>query len=63
MKKPQGFAAMDPQRVREIASAGGRAAVRRYTFTPEVARAAAIKSQAVQARRRAERFPNEKAKP
>lgn len=43
LKKPRGFAAMDPQRVREIASMGGRAAHEKgvaHEFSTEEARAA-----------------------
>jgi general stress protein YciG len=46
VKKARGFAAMDPQRQREIASLGGRAAHRLGTaheFTSEEARAAGRK--------------------
>lgn len=48
-KKPGGFASMDPQRQREIASLGGRAAHQKGTapeFTSEQARAAAKKRHA-----------------
>jgi general stress protein YciG len=41
--KPRGFAAMDPEKHREIARAGGRAAVEkgtRHSFTRETARVA-----------------------
>ncbi|MFN4896723.1 MAG: KGG domain-containing protein [Pseudomonadota bacterium] len=45
-KKPRGFAAMDPERQREIASKGGRIAHLRgnaHEFTPEEAREAGRK--------------------
>lgn len=45
-RAPRGFAAMDPQRQREIASLGGRAAHQSghaHEFTPEEARAAGRK--------------------
>lgn len=45
-RTPRGFAAMDPQRQREIASLGGRAAHQSghaHEFTPEEARAAGRK--------------------
>ena len=45
-KSPRGFAAMDPQRQREIASLGGRAAHQSghaHEFTSEEARAAGKK--------------------
>lgn len=45
-KNPRGFAAMDPQRQREIASLGGRAAHQSghaHEFTSEEARAAGKK--------------------
>lgn len=45
-KSPRGFAAMDPQRQREIASLGGRAAHQSghaHEFTSEEARAAGRK--------------------
>jgi general stress protein YciG len=45
-RTPRGFAAMDPQRQREIASMGGRAAPQSghaHEFTPEEARAAGRK--------------------
>lgn len=47
VKKPKGFAAMTPERRREIASAGGKAAQREgraHRFTTKLARAAGIKS-------------------
>ncbi len=43
-KKPRGFAAISPERQKEIASQGGRAAHaggKAHQFTPEEARAAA----------------------
>ena len=43
---PRGFAAMDPERQREVSSAGGRAAHqggRAHRFSPEEARAAGRK--------------------
>ena len=48
-KSPRGFAAMDPQRQREIASLGGRAAHQSghaHEFTSEEARAAGRKRHA-----------------
>lgn len=45
-RMPRGFAAMDPQKQREIASLGGRAAHQSghaHEFTPEEARAAGRK--------------------
>lgn len=48
-KPARGFAAMDPERQREIASMGGRAAHEQGTahrFTPDEARAAGRKSHA-----------------
>ena len=48
-RSPRGFAAMDPQRQREIASLGGRAAHQRghaHEFTSEEARAAGRKRHA-----------------
>lgn len=45
-KKPQGFALLDPDRIREIASKGGKAAHAQGTahkFTSEEARAAGVK--------------------
>lgn len=48
-KNPRGFAAMDPQRQREIASLGGRAAHQSghaHEFTSEEARAAGRKRHA-----------------
>jgi general stress protein YciG len=48
--KPRGFASMDPQRVREIASMGGLAAHQKGTaheFTSEEARAAGRKLHAM----------------
>ena len=48
-KSPRGFAAMDPQRLREIASLGGRAAHQSghaHEFTSEEARAAGRKRHA-----------------
>ena len=48
-KSPRGFAAMDPQRQREIASLGGRAAHQSghaHEFTSEEARAAGKKRHA-----------------
>lgn len=45
-KKPRGFAAMDPQKQREIASRGGKSAHAKGTahqFTPEEAREAGTK--------------------
>lgn len=53
--RPRGFAAMDPQLQRSIASAGGRAAHVHGTaheFTPDEARAAGRKGGQVSARRR-----------
>ena len=44
VKKPRGFAAISPERQKEIASQGGRAAHaggKAHQFTPEEARAAA----------------------
>lgn len=44
-KRPRGFAAIDPQRQREIASMGGRAAHKSgnaHQFTSEEARAASL---------------------
>lgn len=54
-KQPNGFAAMDPQRQREIASEGGRAAHVKGTahqFTPEEAREAGRKGGAARAAKR-----------
>ena len=48
-RSPRGFAAMDPQRQREIASLGGRAAHQSghaHVFTTEEARAAGRKRHA-----------------
>jgi general stress protein YciG len=50
-RSPRGFAAMDPQRQREIASLGGRAAHQSghaHEFTSEEARAAGRKRHARQ---------------
>lgn len=50
-RSPRGFAAMDPQRQREIASLGGRAAHQSghaHEFTSEEARAAGRKRHAHQ---------------
>ncbi|GAA5236446.1 hypothetical protein GCM10025795_47110 [Verticiella sediminum] len=52
----RGFASMDPQRQREIASMGGRAAHasgNAHQFTPEEARAAGARSHARQAQQQA----------
>lgn len=51
-KKRGGFASMDPERRREIASLGGRAAHKKgvaYTFTSEAAREAGKKGKQSQA--------------
>ena len=53
--RPRGFAAMDPQLQRSIASAGGRAAHEHGTaheFTPDEARMAGRKGGQASARRR-----------
>lgn len=53
--RPRGFAAMDPELQRAIASAGGRAAHEHGTaheFTPEEARRAGRKGGQASARRR-----------
>jgi general stress protein YciG len=42
-KKPQGFAAMPKEKVRELASRGGRAGVNRHQFTSEEAKIAGKK--------------------
>jgi len=54
----RGFAAMDPQRLREIARAGGRAAHAQgsaHEFSPQEARLAGLKSQSLRTQARAER--------
>lgn len=54
-KKRRGFAAMDPERVSEIASKGGKAAHRAGTahqFTPEEARKAGKKGGTAARRRK-----------
>jgi hypothetical protein len=43
---------MDPQRMRELASAGGKAAINRHKFTSEEARAAREKRTRVEQERR-----------
>ncbi|MGJ7492909.1 KGG domain-containing protein [Variovorax sp. ZT4R33] len=51
----RGFANMDPQRVREIARVGGRAAHAKgaaHEFTPQEARLAGQKSQSLRSLRR-----------
>jgi general stress protein YciG len=64
--KKRGFASMDPQRQREIASKGGRAAHQKGTaheFTPEEAREAGRKGgQAAHSRGTAHKFTSEEAR-
>lgn len=53
--RPRGFAAMDPERRREVAGLGGRAAHQSghaHEFTVREARAAAKKSQALRSNAR-----------
>lgn len=60
-KALRGFAAMDPQRQREIASLGGRAAHQSghaHEFTSEEARAAGKKRHAARAQALAGQSPN-----
>jgi len=64
--KRRGFASMDPEKQREIASKGGRAAHAKGTaheFTPEEARAAGRKGgQAAHSRGTAHKFTSEEAR-
>jgi len=64
--KKRGFASMDPQKQREIASKGGRAAHQKGTaheFTPEEAREAGRKGgQAAHSRGTAHKFTSEEAR-
>jgi uncharacterized protein len=66
MTKKRGFASMDANRQREIASKGGRAAHRKGTaheFTPEEARAAGRKGgQVAHSRGTAHRFTSDEAR-
>jgi general stress protein YciG len=66
MTKKRGFASMDANRQREIASKGGRAAHEKGTaheFTPEEARAAGRKGgQAAHVKGTAHRFTSEEAR-
>jgi general stress protein YciG len=66
MTKKRGFASMDANRQREIASKGGRAAHEKGTaheFTPEEARAAGRKGgQSAHMRGTAHRFTSEEAR-
>jgi general stress protein YciG len=66
MTKKRGFASMDPQKQREIASKGGRAAHEKGTaheFTPEEAREAGRKGgQAAHSRGTAHKFTSEEAR-
>lgn len=66
MTKKRGFASMDADRQREIASKGGRAAHEKGTaheFTPEEAREAGRKGgQAAHSRGTAHRFTSEEAR-
>lgn len=53
----RGFAGMDPQRVREIARVGGRAAHAKgaaHEFTPQEARLAGLKSQSLRSLRQSD---------
>lgn len=63
---PRGFASMDPERQREIASQGGRAAHEQGTaheFTPEEARAAGSKGgKSAHQRGTAHEFDSEQAR-
>lgn len=61
--KPRGFAAMSPERVREIAASGGRMAHetgQAHVFTSEEAKAAGVKGGAAPHKRRG-RIPRAKA--
>jgi len=66
MTKKRGFASMDPQKQREIASKGGKAAHQKGTaheFTPEEAREAGRKGgQAAHGRGTAHKFTSEEAR-
>ena len=66
MTKKRGFASMDADRQRQIASKGGRAAHEKGTaheFTPEEARAAGRKGgQTAHSRGTAHRFTSEEAR-